>query len=296
LPSVRPIVRRFALVSAAAYALALSACSSSSTPSTSSPSNSGFAQVRAVHGSPDAGPVDIYVYPGGKSRPTSPTVANAAYPQITNYLSISSGTYTIDVIAPAGSPSTATPVASESINVSSNTQYSVVVGGKVGAGTLRFVNFVEPAEVSGQTALLVHHASPYVQNALNAPVAIGAYDASQPIPALVPQIFSFSLASGTSGPAATGTVSGAEFYLSPLQAGALPNAVGFAAGTPAGSGNLSVLIYAPVSQLATGLKNPTSAQLTLAGDTGSTIAAGAHLSVFAVDTIPSAQLIGTLDP
>ena len=68
MPSVRPIVRRFALVSAAAYALALSACSSSSTPSTSSPSNSGFAQVRAVHGSPDAGPVDIYVYPGGKSR------------------------------------------------------------------------------------------------------------------------------------------------------------------------------------------------------------------------------------
>jgi hypothetical protein len=253
------------------------------------------ASVRAIHGSPDAGPVDIYVYTQGTSRPTAATVKAATYPQITGYLSVPVGSYTIDVIAPAGAASTTAPVASESVTVSANTQYSIAVGGKVGNGTLQFVNFVEPAEVAGQTALIVHHASPFVQKAINGPVGVGVYNSAAAAPASIAQIFSFSLTSGISGPAASGTTSGGEFFLSPLPAG-LPAAIGFAAGPPAGGGNFTTLVTATPAQLASGLQNPTSSQQALAADTSAAVPAGAHVSIFAVDTSSAAQLIGTLDP
>jgi hypothetical protein len=195
----------------------------------------------------------------------------------------------------AGSASTSAAVASENVAVSANTQYSIAVGGKAGNGTLRFVNFVEPAEVPGQTALIVHHASPYVQGALNGPVGVGVYNSASAAPASIAQLFSFSLSSGLSGPAASGATSGGEFFLSPLPSG-LPTAIGFAAGPPASGGNFTTLVTATPSQLASGLQNPTSAEQTLAADTSAAIPAGAHVSIFAVDTSSAAQLIGTLDP
>jgi hypothetical protein len=283
--------RSIAAIAASALTLALGACSSHTTL-TPTPSP---ALVRAVHGSPDAGPVDIYVYTQGAGRPSTPTVAAAAYPQITGYLSVPAGPYTVDVIAPAGSPSTTSPVASENVTVSPKVAYSIVVGGKVTNKTLTFVNFVEPTETAGQTALIVHHASPFVQNALNGPVGVGVYDASQAAPASIAQLFSFSLTTPSSGPAGSGAVSGGQFFLSPLPSG-LPTAVGFAAGPPASGGDFTTLVTATPSQLASGLKNPTSAQQQLAADTSSAIPAGAHVSIFAVDTTAAAQLIGTLDP
>jgi len=296
--------RATAATALAVFSLALSACNSSTnsapvvrptaTPTpTAAPSQT--ASVRAIHGSPDAGPVDIYVYAKGGSRPASPTVPAATYPQITGYLTLPVGTYTIDVVAPAGAASTTAAVATENVTVAANVQYSVVVGGKVANQTLTFVNFVEPAETAGQTALIVHHASPFVQNALAGPVGVGVYNAAAAAPASIPQIFSFSLSTTTSGPAASGAVSGGEFFLSPLPGG-LPAAVGFAAGPPASGGNFTTLVTATPSQLASGLKNPTTAQQALAADTSSAVPAGAHISVFAVDTAAAAQLIGTLDP
>jgi hypothetical protein len=251
--------------------------------------------VRAIHGSPDAGPVDIYVYAQGTTRPTSATIKAATYPQITGYLSVPVGSYTVDVIAPSGAASTTAPVASENVTVSANTQYSIAVGGQVGKGTLQFVNFVEPAEVAGQTALIVHHASPFVQNALNGPVGVGVYNSASAAPATIAQIFSFSLTSGISGPAASGAVSGGEFFLSPLPSG-LPTAIGFAAGPPASGGNFTTLVTATPSQLASGLTSPTASEQALAADTAAAVPAGAHVSIFAVDTSSAAQLIGTLDP
>jgi hypothetical protein len=283
--------RSIAAIAASALTLALGACSSHTTL-TPTPSP---ALVRAVHGSPDAGPVDIYVYPQGAARPSTPAVAAAAYPQITGYLSLPPGAYTVDVIDPAGSPSTTTAVASENVTISSKVAYSIVVGGKVANKTLTFVNFVEPTETAGQTALIVHHASPFVQNALDGPVGVGVYDASQTAPTSIAQLFGFSLTTPISGPAASGTVSGGQFFLSPLPSG-LPTAIGFAAGPPASGGNFTTLITATPSQLASGLKNPTAAQQELAADTSSAIPAGAHVSIFAVDTTSAAQLIGTLDP
>jgi hypothetical protein len=288
--------RCVALVGAAAASLALGACSNSSAPAApfQSPPN---AQLRAVHGSPDAGPVDIYVY-SGSSRPSAPTVAGATFPQITGYLSVPAGTYTVDVLAPAGVASTTTPVATEQVSVSANTQYSVVVGGKVKAGTLRFINFVEPQETAGTSAVIVHHASPVVQS-LVAPVGVAVYNVATaggkpPVPSATVQIFSFSLAAN-SGPAASGTVSGGEFFISPLPNG-LPAAIGFAAGAPGTTTLKSVAVSATPAKLASVLTQQTPAQATLAADTTSAFPAGAHLSVFAIDTATSAELIGTLDP
>ena len=293
--SFRLRLRGLAVAAAIAAPIALGACTSTSTSSsppivpTPVP-----AQVRAIHGSPDAGPVDLYVYKQGTSRPGTPTVAAAAYPQITDYLKLKPGSYTIDVVAPAGSPSTTKAVATENVAVQTKVQYSVVVGGTLAAKSLQFVNFVEPAETSGQTALIVHHASPYVQSAVS-PVGVGVYDSSKPAPASIPQLFGFSLSTSTSGPAASGKVSGGQYFLSPLPGG-LPAAIGFAAGVPAGGGNFTTLITATPSQLAAPLQNKTAAQQQLAADTSSAIPAGAHLSIFAVDTKGAAQLIGTLDP
>jgi hypothetical protein len=270
--------RSIAAIAASALTLALGACSSHTTL-TPTPSP---ALVRAVHGSPDAGPVDIYVYAQGAARPSTPTVAAAAYPQITSYLSLPPGAYTVDVVDPAGSPSTTAAVATENVTIRSKVAYSIVGGGKVANKTLTFVNFVEPTETAGQTALIVHHASPFVQNALDGPVGVGVYDASQTAPTSIAQLFGFSLTTPISGPAASGGVSGGQFFLSPLPSG-LPTA-------------FTTLITATPSQLASGLKNPTSAQQTLAADTSSAIPAGAHVSIFAVDTTSAAQLIGTLDP
>jgi hypothetical protein len=268
----------------------LNACNGSSAAPVPPPP----ALVRAVHGSADAPKVDIFVYKQGTPRPATPAVAAAAYPQITNYLSLSPGAYTVDVVV-SGSPSGTAAVASESVTVASGVQYSIVVGGLIAKNTLQFVNFVEPAETAGQTALIVHHASPFVQNALGGNVGVGVYDASATAPTTIPQLFGFQLTSGISGPATSGTVSGGEYFLSPLPAG-LPAAVGFAAGAPGSGGSFSTLVSATPSQLASGLQNPTSSQQTLAADTTSAIPAGAHLSIFAIDTATAAQLIGTLDP
>jgi len=299
---VRDTLRHAALAVATVSSLTLAACAGNSPtssvpqvkPSPSIAPVTQTASVRAIHGSPDAGPVDIYVYAQGTTRPTAATIKAATYPQITGYLSVPVGAYTVDVIAPSGAASTTTPVASENVTVSANTQYSIAVGGQVGKGTLQFVNFVEPAEVAGQSALIVHHASPFVQSALGGPVGVGVYNSASAAPASIAQIFSFSLASA-SGPAASGAVSGGEFFLSPLPSG-LPTAIGFAAGPPAGGGNFTTLVTATPSQLAAGLQNPTSSEQALAADSAEAVPAGAHVSIFAVDTSSAAQLIGTLDP
>jgi hypothetical protein len=290
------LIRAISLASAAAGSLALGACSNSSAPAAPFQVTAN-AQLRAVHGSPDAGPVDIYVYTGS-SRPTTPTVSGATFPQITGYLTVPVGTYTVDVLAPAGVASTTTPVATEQVSLAANTQYSVVVGGQVKAGTLRFLNFVEPAETAGQTAVIVHHASPVVQSIV-APVGVAVYNVATaggkpPVASATAQIFTFSL-TPDSGPAASGSVSGGEFVLSPLPS-TLPAAVGFAAGAPGTTTLKSVAVSATPSQLASVLTQQTSAEQALAADTTSAIPAGAHLSVFAIDTAAAAELIGTLDP
>jgi hypothetical protein len=302
-------VFRYLTIAFAAISLASCGTNGSSTPiapvqqPTTAPT--GTFTVRAVHGSPDAGPVDIYVFPKGGTQSATPGIANLQYPGITSYYPVAAGTYTVDVYA-AG---TQTLLASETITGAANQQLTTVVAGQVANSTVQFQNFVEPVETAGVAAAIVHHASPAV-NAAVSPVAVGVYTASSsgaPAASSTIQAFTFALATATattpglSGPAAPGTTSGGE-YFAPLSA-ALPTPLGFAAGAPGTGGQLgSVATFTTVSGLATAL-NPagyglTSLESTLAADTANAVPAGAHVSVFAVDSVtnPPGILIGTLDP
>lgn len=278
--------RRLAAALSVALALGIAGCSSSGSgtfynPPSAGGGGTGSAQVRAVHASPNAGNVDLYVYAKGATRPTTATLANVAYKAISNYLSIPAGSYTVDVEA-AGSPSTTTPVASENVNVDANTNYSVVVAGEAGS-SLQFVNFTDPAETSGQSALVVYHASPFVGSAIQ-PVGVAVYDAGAvsgtPTAAQTTQLFSFAFTPGASGPAASGTANGGEFFISPVPS-TLPATLGLAAGAPGTSSLSSVALAAPLSAI-------------IPGATG--FPANGHVSIFAVDaSASSATLIGTVD-
>lgn len=272
----------FAVAAAAVSSLALAACNTND----STPAAPVTTQVRAVHGSPDAGPVDIYVYAQGAAIPTSPTLSNVSYPAVSPYLKVPAGAYTVAVFA-HGAASSGTPVASENVSANANGQYSIVVAGQVATKTLQFVNFVEPAETAGQSALIVHHASPAVQAAV-APVGVGTYNPQtnpSPTAAQTQQLFAFSLMS-PSGPAQSGQVIGGQFFVAPIPSAitSAPAAVGFAAGAPATANGQPLGSVALATPLTTLLP--------------SGIPASGHVSVFAIDApSPSlAQLIGTADP
>ena len=277
------------------------------------PPGSTIAQVRAIHASPDAGPVDIYVYAQGSTRPSTASVANAAYPQIGGFFRVPAGAYTIDVFA-HGAAASGTPVLSEGAILSGATSYSIAVAGLATGKTptLQFDNFAEPVETPGRSALVVHHASPAIDATMGlSPVGVGIYNVATaggatPAAASTTQLFSFALTPVTAaaaGGAFPGTVNGGEYYLSPIagQAGepTLPTAIGFVAGAPGSAALMplgSVAVASTLSALATPLQNKTAGDTTLAADTASTVPNGAHLTVFAIDTATSGTLIGTIDP
>lgn len=279
----------------------------------------GQAQVRAVHGSPDAGPVDVYIYATSASLPGSPTISNLRYRAISNYVNVSSGAYNVDIYPQGRRANPVIPT--ESINVNSGQQVTAAVTGEVAKATIGFTNFVEPAETPGQAALIVHHAAPILTGVANLdPIGVGYYDANVagggnpsngniPVAAITKELLAFSNlpspsgAAIASGPAPSGQapVDG-EFFVAPLPAN-LPTAIGFAAGSPVSDGAplASIIASALPTQLATNTTLPNS---TLQNDTSERLPAGAHLSIFAVDnttatngaTPPPVTLIGTLDP
>ena len=299
---------RFRLWSVAAFfALALSACNGGNPSLTPQPGQT-FGFVRSVHGSPNAGAVDIYVYPTGLPLPSVPSFSNVRYPAITPYLQLAAGNSTIAVY-PQGQRGTAT--LSESVQVISGEHITAAVTGIFGGtnNNLGVTNFIEPPTTPGQASITVHHASPSQVTPPNPnPIGVGIYDSTGPASANT-QLFVFSYTSGTSGPAASGTVSGGQWFLSPLPTTGIPAEIGFVAGQPgaaspvAGGSLATVDTAATLQQLATnsasGFQNAT-----LAGNAQNTFPAGGHLSIFAVDRnsggntagLPGGTLIGTLDP
>ncbi len=273
-----------------------------------SPTTTGTFAVRAVVGSPDAGPVDIYIFASTGAQPAKPLFANVHYPGITAYVALPTTSYTI-AFDRAG---TLTQLGTETLGgTTSGSQVTAALAGQVGPSTLQLQNFIEPVETAGTTALVVHHASPAIDAQIS-PIGIGAYPADSsatPGAAYTTQLFRFvlapstALAPGTSGPAATGTVSGGQYFVAPI-ANTLPSPLGFAAGAPSSSGGAltTVVAASTLSELATNLSavgygRSTLAQ-TLAQNTTNAVPSGAHFSVFAIDSTSSAPgiLIGTLDP
>jgi hypothetical protein len=71
------------------------------------PPPSGQVEVRIVHGSPSAGPVDVYVTaPGADLATTTPTLTNVPFEAVSAYLTVPAGSYEIRV-TPTGTKTVA---------------------------------------------------------------------------------------------------------------------------------------------------------------------------------------------
>lgn len=101
-------------------------------------------RVRVIHGSPDAGPVDVAVTGGDV------LVAGAAFPNASEYLTVPAAAYDLEVRA-AGTTSVALPLPGTAIDA--NMIYSVYAIGTVADGTLTALVTAEPATVSCGEAL-----------------------------------------------------------------------------------------------------------------------------------------------
>jgi len=129
----------------------------------SSDANIENVQLRVVHASSDAGPVDIYV-----TGPMGALIEDFAYGDTTDFLTIPAGVYDIDV-RPAGAPDTSTPVFSASgVPVTSSIEVvTVVAAGLVGAPAgsgqeFRLLTLVHDFDTpaAGQAIVRIVHASP----------------------------------------------------------------------------------------------------------------------------------------
>ncbi len=101
-----------------------------------SAAGAGEGKVRVIHGSPDAGPVDVAVTGGDV------LVGGAEFPNATDYLTVPAASYDLEVRA-AGTTTVALPLPGTAIDA--NTVYSVYAIGTVAEGTLTALVTAEPA-------------------------------------------------------------------------------------------------------------------------------------------------------
>lgn len=210
------------------------------------------ANVRVIHGSPDAGAVDV------RLNTTTGQVLAAAikYGSVGAYASVPSGSYSI-VILPAGGSTAKLTCAGATI---AQGNYTIVVGGTVakGVGTsagLQCELFGEPtfSTPSGDYTLSIHHASP-------AAAAIG--DSTISFGTFAPGSTAYNLPNGTAsytGSIVTGLVSG-SYYTYVASGVTTPPGVGFWIGAQTS--------IQPSSVLSTIL--PTAGQAGASGATGAT--------------------------
>ncbi len=90
------------------------------------------ARVRLVHGSPTAGPVDIYVVaPGTVLTNVTPAFSNVPFKAETGYVSLAAGAYDV-VITPTGSKTAA--IGPLAVNVEAGGIYTAIARDEVGGG------------------------------------------------------------------------------------------------------------------------------------------------------------------
>jgi len=91
------------------------------------------AKLRIIHGSPSAGPVDVYLTPPGTSiTSTAPTYANLSFLADTDFVSYAAGNYTL-TITPAGSKAAA--IGPTTITLANDGIYTAVARDAAGGGT-----------------------------------------------------------------------------------------------------------------------------------------------------------------
>lgn len=205
-------------------------------------------------------PIDVYIYAVGTTRPTQPAFNGVTNPAA--YKWFAPGNYQIDVFPQGAAQSP--PTLSEVVSLSFQERLTVVVAGERAAVlgnsplTLQLVNFIEPTEIAGQTALVFHQAAPSFPNIGIGVVPPGVTPAYGPS---IPQLFALSLQM-QSGPASVGSAAGGEYWISPTNL--TSSSITFGAGVPASGQGTPPSVFI-------------EAHATIA------IAPGAHTSVFILD-------------
>ena len=172
LPRMLLVTVLLALLAAACGPLADAVTSSSSTTT---------ASLRVVHGSPDAGSLDVKIDNAGTG---TSLVSGAAYGVVGAYVSVNAGAHYVEIIAAGGSTASLTCT---SPSLVAGTKYTVVVAGTAakGYGTTLGVQcqtFTEPtfSPPSGDYTLAVHHASPALAAAGSGVLSFGTYAPGTP--------------------------------------------------------------------------------------------------------------------
>lgn len=119
------------------------------------------AEIRVVHGSPDAPDVDVYV-----AGSTTPVIEDLAYGEASPYLEVDAGTYEFEVRA-AGSPASDPPVYSTgALDLGADARVTALAAGYVGStdadDQFRVIPLVEGFAAPGSDEVIVRivHASP----------------------------------------------------------------------------------------------------------------------------------------
>ncbi|NNF08319.1 MAG: DUF4397 domain-containing protein [Candidatus Eisenbacteria bacterium] len=120
--------RLFTLIISGSLAMGLSACGDSDDPA--SPNTSETARVRAIHLSPDAPAVDIFLTSpaGAPSRAAS----GVAFPNTITYATVDAGTYQVDVSA-AGSPASDAVLSVPGLAFEADRSYTAVAYNNLGS-------------------------------------------------------------------------------------------------------------------------------------------------------------------
>ncbi len=274
---------------------------------------------RFVNGSPGTGNVDVYLYQQGGLRATVPTFSNVSFGSITPFAAFSYGFINMDVLR-AGATPTSLPILSQAnltqlVGDLTGTiiRRSVVLEGTPISGTRIVGEFPEPAEEPGQSALVIHHASPAANILTKAgPIGVGIYSAATYPPGTVSsaisagatqQLYSFSLtAYNAIATPLPNTAGGGFIFITPFPIAPFPSAVGFALGLPstgttANAPLTSVVANAALSETANE-NSPYPNQNAISNNTTEIFASGTHISEFLIDADQNGNigLTGTVDP
>ena len=271
----------FFAVASVSFAFGCAGCGGSGSVATTTST----AGLRVVHGSPDAGAVDVRLNAGGGEA----IATTLTYGRVSAYDAIPPGGYAIAILPAGGSTPTLTGA-----SLLAGTNYTVVVGGRVakGIGTstgLQCELFAEPtfATLSGDYTLSVHHASPAAAALGDSTVSFGIF---------IPRTTAYDVPSASvtfAGPIGTAVSIGTTVTSKQLGVTAAPG-VGIWVSPPTSAPPFSVLATILPSAGQAG-----AAGVSGAADTGNVLPLGSlvNFSLYLIDGSggPTTNLVGAFD-
>jgi len=141
-------------------AFSLAGCGDDDDENPINPPAEDLAQLRAVHASPDAPGVDIYV-----NDSTTPVVTNLVYGSASPYLEVPAGPHTVQLRAHGADPATTDPVYEADVTLAADQKVTAVAAGLLAsadpADAFRIIPFLEEFADpgAGNAAVRIVHAS-----------------------------------------------------------------------------------------------------------------------------------------